>query len=607
MRAIAFIILVFLAGSAFGQQLSACPEKGTSYLVRLADPSAHLIHIEATFRAAGGKQRIQLPVWNALYQVRDFSQYMLHAHGNASEGYPLAIEQIDKSTWSLQTSADCATFAYDYVADIPGPFGIQYNDHHAFLNWAMVLIYHEGKTGEPVTIQFAGVPKSWRLRDAGILGSRDAGLVNGWSGTAESYNALIDSPVEIGSFTQVDFASNGANFHVVVDGEPSSYNTDQITSALKKIADAAIDWMQDRPFRDYTFIYHFPHGQAGGGMEHANGTAIDVSADRLKTNPMAYASVSAHEFFHLWNVKRIRPQSLEPIDYMRENYSRALWFSEGVTSTVSDHLLVRAGLIDSGEFLRRVAGEIGELESRPAKNYQSAEQSSLETWYDKYPFYASPERSISYYNKGYLLGVLLDLKLRNESRGKICLRDLFQYMDNKWAKQGKFFDDSESVRAAAEAITGDDFKGFFSSYVSGTVPLPYDEMFRSVGLRLRHRSRAVTAAGFTASRVFGAALEINSVEPNSEAAKGGVVVGDIVMSVNALPVTGDFGRFIRSMKPGDVVQLRLRGRRGAEREIKLRLGTSLVEEYNLENMPGATPEMLSRRDAWIHGEAERRN
>src|SRR6202030_4232133 len=138
--------------------------------------------------------------------------------------------------------------------------------------------------------------------------------------------------------------------------------------------------MGDLPFDNYMFLYHFPHGPAGGGMEHSYSTAIDVHADVLSQSPEALTSITAHEFFHLWNVKRIRPQTLEPVDYTRENYTRALWFSEGVTSTAEGTIELRAGLLDEKQYLYRLGEQITELERRPAHRTQSAEESSLDAW-----------------------------------------------------------------------------------------------------------------------------------------------------------------------------------------------------------------------------------
>ena len=187
-------------------------------------------------------------------------------------------------------------------------------------------------------------------------------------------------------------------------------------------------------------------------MEHANGTAIDLSAQTLSANPDALASLTGHEFFHLWNVKRIRPQSLEPVDYTRENYTRALWFSEGTTTTAANIILLRAGLLDENRYLKSIAGEIGELERRPAHRTQSVEESSLDAWLEKYDYYRLPTRSISYYNKGNLLGVLLDLQVREASHGTASLRDILLWMNEHYARKGEFFSDTDGVRQAAEAV-----------------------------------------------------------------------------------------------------------------------------------------------------------
>src|SRR2546430_8495655 len=168
-------------------------------------------------------------------------------------------------------------------------------------------------------------------------------------------------------------------------------------------------------------------------MEHAYSTAIEVNAQVLTDNPLAFADVTAHEFFHLWNVKRIRPQSLEPVDYTKENYTPALWFSEGVDTTAAECIELRAGLLDERHFLDQLGQEITELENRPAHLTQSAEQSSLDAWLEKYPRYGLPVRSISYYNKGKLLGVLLDLAVRDASYDQASLRELFRSMDEQYA------------------------------------------------------------------------------------------------------------------------------------------------------------------------------
>src|SRR4029077_11124577 len=177
------------------------------------------------------------------------------------------------------------------------------------------------------------------------------------------------------------------------DADPSDYNMDKIVAMLQSITASATAWMNDRPFESYLFIYHFPRGPAGGGMEHAYSTAISISTQTLTDRPDTLPDVTAHEFFHLWNVKRIRPQSLEPVDYTKEQYTRALWFSEGCTSTAEGIIELRAGLLDESVYLSRLGDEITELERRPAHRTQSAEESSLDAWLEGNAYYRRPERS----------------------------------------------------------------------------------------------------------------------------------------------------------------------------------------------------------------------
>ncbi len=186
--------------------------------------------------------------------------------------------------------------------------------------------------------------------------------------------------------------------------------------------------------------------------------------------------MTAHEFFHLWNVKRIRPLTLEPVDYTRENYTRALWFSEGCTSTAADIIQLRAGLLDERRFEQELGSGIAELERRPAHLTQSAEESSLDAWLEGDAYYSRPDRSISYYNKGELLGIMLDLAVRQASNGQASLREVFQWMNQNYAKKGRFFPDSDGVREAAESVSHADLGWFFTKYVAGTDEVPWNDI-----------------------------------------------------------------------------------------------------------------------------------
>jgi predicted metalloprotease with PDZ domain len=361
--------------------------------------------------------------------------------------------------------------------------------------------------------------------------------------------------------------------------------------------------MQDRPYEEYTFLYHFPRGYGGGGMEHAYGTAIDLSADRLRNGLMPVASVSAHEFFHLWNVKRIRPQSLEPIDYQGEQDTRALWFSEGVTSTVSDMLLARSGFFDEAEYLKRISEEITELQSRPARQWQSADESSLDAWFEGMAFYRSPERSISYYNKGEILGILLDLRIRQFTNGAKSLRDLFQWMNQHYAKEHRFFPDSDGVEQAAETVAGQDFSDFFRDYVAGVKEIPYDDFFQFAGLHVAVNTTQYAIAGFTTRANLGGQREVVQVDGDSDAQRLGILAGDRVIAVNGKPADANLDQELSRLQPGTAIHLELENRRG-KRQVEIRLGAREGHSYELQDIVTVTPEQRAHRTAWIHGDDE---
>jgi len=243
--------------------------------------------------------------------------------------------KLDKQTWRVTRvvaspkAPGAVTIEYGIYWDDPGPFGTQLDSNHAFLNFAMVLLYVPERRGEDVRVRFADVPEGWNIAVALKNGDTSATF------RAGNYDLLADAPVEIGKFEYARFTVGKARIRVVVHG--TEWDRGALRTAVEKIVAYETGLMREVPFEEFTFIYHFGVG-GGGGMEHSNSTAISSSANA------SAAGVSAHEFFHLWNVKRIRPRTLEPVDYTRENWTRALWFAEGVTSTYGSYTMLRSGL-----------------------------------------------------------------------------------------------------------------------------------------------------------------------------------------------------------------------------------------------------------------------
>jgi predicted metalloprotease with PDZ domain len=587
-------LTLILTLSAFGAAQSSSP---VTYTVALASPAQHLVEVKITLPPGASQRDLQLPVWNALYQVRDFAQYVNWVRAKSRSGNDLVIRETDKSHWQIQGADGGAIVQYQIYVDSPGPFGAQLTDHHAFLNLAQILMYPVDTRGSPMQVHFAQLPEGWHI--ATPLATSPGGEF-----TAANYDRLVDSPVEIGTFTESDFDEAGGHFRVIVDADPADYDMEKIVATLHKIVVAATSWMNDRPFDSYMFLYHFPHGAAGGGMEHAYSTAIDLSADVMRQTLYVLTTVTSHEFFHLWNVKRIRPQTLEPVDYTKENYTRALWFSEGVTSTAEDTIQLRAGLINEKQYLLHLGEEITELELRPAHLTQSAEESSLDAWLEGNAYYRRPERSISYYNKGELLGVMLDLAVREASHGHASLREVLHWMNTNYAKQGRFFNDSAGVREAAEAVSHADLGWFFSKYVAGTDEIPWNDFFRSVGLRVESVTNALPDAGFVASRNFDGPMTVAAVTLGSEADHAGLQIGDTILELQGKPAGQDSRQELARLSPGDLLTIKVRSRRGGERELKWKVGSRQEISYEVRDLDDLTPAQRARRAAWLKGEAQ---
>jgi predicted metalloprotease with PDZ domain len=442
------------------------------YTVSFAQPESHLFHVVVTVPHVDGNVDLQLPAWNALYQVRDFAARLQRVRAEDEQGHALPLLKMDKLTWRT-SGRGMVRVLYDTYWDDGGPFNAQLNGDHAFINFAMILMYVPARRAEEVRVQLADVPSAWKVAVALAAGSTPNSF------TAASYDALVDAPLEAGTFEEARFEVNGARVKVIVHA--SSWQHEQLLDALQRIVAYQTKLMREVPFPQFTFIFHL--GAGGGGMEHSNSTAISSGAGSGRTE-----AVAAHEFFHLWNVKRIRPQSLEPVDFTKENWTRALWFAEGVTSTYGSYTMVRTRLWTPQQYYEDLAGEFMQLQARPAHQWKSVEEASLDAWFEKYPQYNRPQFSISYYNKGQILGVLLDILIRDATDNKKSLDDVLRDLNETYAHKGLFYPDSRAIQESAEKVAGRKFAEFFENYVSGTTELPYADILRRAGL-------LVTASG----------------------------------------------------------------------------------------------------------------
>ena len=576
----------------------ACPAQATiDYKVSLSHPERHIFGVTMRIPKVRDQVILQMPVWNALYQIRDFSSHIMQFTAKDEEGRPLPLRKLDKQTWSVSGNGS-VTVSYPIFWDEPGPFNSQLNLDHAFLNFGMLLLYVPDRRTEDTKVAFDDLPDGWRvaaeLEVAGTATDHHSGAY-----VASSYDALIDAPVEIGRFDEFRIEAGGRPIRIVIHGDAGDHS--RLVESLKRIVDYEVSLMGGAPFREYLFLFHVGNNFGGGGMEHMNCTAI--SAD----TPAQLPSYSAHEFFHAWNVKRIRPQSLEPVDYTKEMWTRSLWFAEGVTNTYGSYALMRTGLWSAQQFYGNLADEIRELQSRPAHRWQSVEQSSLDAWYEKYPLYTRPEESVSYYNKGQIVGVLLDILIRDRTDNRASLDDVLRALNEEYAKAGRFYDESEGLRAVIEGVirkkapfADSDLSDFFRRYISGSDEIPYPDFLARAGWALRDMSQRRATLGFSINRDSGAPTSIASVDRESGASEAGLKEGDVPIALNGESFPRAPERWLRDHQPEERVTIKVR-RGGEERDFSFPLGRQTDAAYQIAEIPSATERQRRIRDGILRG------
>jgi predicted metalloprotease with PDZ domain len=560
------------------------------YEVSISHPEQHLFHVTMTVPDVDGEVTVRIPAWNALYQIRDFSSHVQQVEAFVGS-VKTPIEKVDKQTWHI-TGRGTITVRYATYWDDVGPFATQLNGEHAFINPAMILFYVTERRGEDVHLALTGMPATWRAAAASPILEGSMGGARNFALDAKSYDALADAPIEISAFKEFSLPGVPADIRVVVHGD--NWSQKKIESDLSRICNYELKLMDGAPFEHYTFILHIGKGAGGGGMEHAKSTAIGIPSDEY------LSGVAAHEFFHLWNVKRIRPATLEPVDFTKEQYTRALWFAEGVTSTYGAYTLVRSGIWNKERFYEDLGEQISELESRPANRWQSAEQSSLDAWLEKYPVYNGPEYSVSYYTKGQVLGDLLDILIRDRTDNEKSLDDVLRGLNTDFAKQGKTYRDSLDIRLEAEKVAGGSFEEFFRDYVSAAEPLPYQQILALAGLDLRTVEHKRAVLGFSAERDSSGTLIVRGVDDRTPAAGAGLKPGDVLVNWDDGDVPRSLGRWVRERQSGETVKVRIR-REEKEHTLEFKLGEEKELLYQVAEDSHSVERARHIREGLLHG------
>ena len=550
------------------------PPVDIAFTVTMAQPHTHLFEIEiAIKRAPAGtlEHRLVMPVWTpGSYMIREFERNVQDFAATDAAGNPLKWEKINKNTWCVFTNgASDWRVTYSVYANELSVRTSELNSAHAFWNNSNLLMYLEGFLKNPSTVRVLA-PDIWKVATGlpAVPGQRNIFR-------AENFDVLYDSPFEASDFKTLVFNVKGVPHRIVIDGT-GNYDSERMRRDVQKIVETQVELMGGEiPYRDYTFILHV-RADAGGGLEHANSTALGYprfgfrirSGDRATSAaPVAtgtperdyrgFLSLVSHEFFHLWNVKRIRPDVLGPFDYTQENYTKLLWVAEGVTDYYADLILRRAGLITESEFLSATARAMQNLQNTPGRLVQSVEEASFDAWVK---YYRQDENSvnsqISYYDKGALLGLLLDLEIRKRSNGAKSLDDVMRYLNAEFFKKNRNYGQAD-FQKATELMAGSSLEEFFSKYVRGKEELDYNAALSAAGLRLD------TTPAADAKVYFGAdvaqeeeRLMVKRVYAGSPAYEHGLNAGDQIVAIDNMRVTRDFfNARMAEKKPGDLVNL----------------------------------------------------
>jgi len=433
---------------------------------------------------------------------------------------------------------------------------------------------------------------------------------------AENFDILYDSPFEASDFKTIVFNVKGVPHRIVIDGK-GNYDPERMRLDVQKIVETQVGLMGEIPYRDYTFILHL-RANAGGGLEHLNSTALGYprfgfrirSGDRATSaapnasetterDYRGFLSLVAHEFFHLWNVKRIRPDALGPFDYTQENYTKVLWVAEGITDYYADLTLRRAGLVTESEFLTATARSMWSLQNTPGRLEQTVEESSFDSWIK---YYRQDENSInsqvSYYDKGALLGLLLDLEIRKRSNAAKSLDDVMRYLYAEFFKKNRNYGPAD-VQKACELMAGSSLEEFFNKYVRGTAELDYNAALEAAGLHLDTTSA-------TGGVYFGAdvamdndRLIVRRVYAGSPAYDFGLNAGDQIVAMDNMRATRDFfNARMAEKKPGDLVNLTI-FRFEDLSTLLIKLGERREGTYRIVPLPSATEAQKRIYRGWL--------
>ena len=506
---------------------------------------------------------------------------------------PLEWRKINKNTWQIDTNGAKEIIArYNVYANELTVRTNELNDQHAFFTPAALLMFPKGEISTPSTVKVDPYG-TWKVA-TGLPAV--AGQTNTFR--AANYDILFDSPFEISNFKEINFMAQGKPHRYVFSGE-GNYDMQRIADDTTKIINEAYKIFGELPYDNYLFIVNL---RGGGGLEHLNSTALQWNKFGFKPEARynSFLGLVAHEYFHLWNVKRIRPDALGPFDYENENYTKSLWVAEGATSYYEGIILRRAGIISDEFLLDGKASAIQALQTSPGRFETSLEDASFNAWIK---YYRQDENSInnqiSYYDKGEIVNMMLDIRIRTLSNGAKSLDDVMRYMYDEFAKKGKNYAPAD-YQKAAEMMAGASLEDFFDKYVRGTAEIDYDGILSGVGLKLNDEEVGPKQAylGANVGETNGQ-LTVRSIPAGTPAYEYGLNAGDQILAIDGNRASQSFlTSYLNEKKPGDKVRFTV-FRFDELRDFQVTLGGRGRLNYSITAVENPTDEQKKLYQAYL--------
>ena len=533
---------------------------------------------------------LSLPVWSpGWYVIENYAKNVFRFRVTEPDGRELRPAQVRKQTWRIDTKGiSRVTVEFDYLANVLSANQARIAPDYAFFTGTQLFLLPEGHRSRPSKVRF-DAPSGWRIA-SGLDETADPMVF-----TAPEYDTLVDQPTLMGTFDVTRFTVEGKPHDLVANpaGVFSAEKTRTLVGHLTKLAETQGRIFGGLPYKKFVYFYFFRPAEASAGvLEHQNSFVALWNPDALP-QPDDMVGQAAHEFFHVWNVKRIRPVQMWPYDYARENETPLLWVSEGFTSYYTSLTSYRAGLKDARTFVGEMARGIGEVEGNEARRYISASDSSTSTWIG---YNTPPPFSISYYSQGRNIAALLDLSIRHDTNGVSGLDAVMRTLFTDFYQRGRGFSTEDLIRVV-NRITRSSYETFFNRYVSGTEVPPYETIFGYAGYQVERATRKVPFLGVnldTMGRVTG-------VPPGFDARTARLQQEDFIVSVDGQTLEGQgAGTVFRLLneKLGQNVRLRIR-RGGEERELEIAVGFVELANYQMVESQSPTAEQLKVRESWL--------